>query len=89
MTVVERFCPKEPENMDDTCTYQIEVRGQAVENDLNAMSPLHLTVAQVDADEQHPYTSMRLTVCTDQSGLVGLLRHLHARGLVLLSVHRE
>ena len=75
--------------MDDTCVYQIEVRGQVDENDLNAMSPLHMTVALVDADKELPYASMRLAVRTDQSGLIGLLRHLHARGLVLLSVHRE
>jgi hypothetical protein len=75
--------------MDDTCTYQIEVRGQADENDLNAMSPLHLAVVQTNADKEHPHVSMQLTVRTDQSGLIGLLRHLHARGLVLLAVCRE
>jgi hypothetical protein len=81
--------------MDDTCTYQIEVRGQADENDLNAMSPLRLMVVQANADTKHPAdkeppcTSMLLAVRTDQSGLIGLLRHLHARGLVLLSVCRE
>jgi len=75
--------------MDDTCTYQIEVRGQAAENNLNAMSPFHLTVVQVGADEQHPDASMLLAVHTDQSGLIGLLRHLHTRGHVLLSMHRE
>jgi hypothetical protein len=75
--------------MDDICTYQIEVRGQVNENDLNAMSPLQMTVVRVDADEEHPYASMLFTVCTDQSGLIGLLRHLHGRGFVLLSVNCE
>jgi hypothetical protein len=69
--------------MHDICTYQIEVRGQVNENDLNAMSPLQMTVVRVDT------ASMLFTVCTDQSGLIGLLRHLHGRGFVLLSVNCE
>jgi len=65
------------------CTYQIEVRGQVNENDLNAMSPLQMAVVRVDT------ASMLFTVCTDQSGLIGLIRHLHGRGFVLLSVSSE
>ena len=30
-----------------------------------------------------------LTTCTDQSGLIGLIRHLHGHGFVLQSVTRE
>jgi hypothetical protein len=69
--------------MDELCTYRIEVRGQADESDLTAMSPLQMTVVRVDT------TATLFSVCTDQSGLIGLLRHLHGRGLVLLSVLRE
>ena len=69
--------------MDELCTYRIEVRGQADEYDLNAISPLQMTVVRVDT------IATLFTVCTDQSGLVGLMRHLHGRGLVLLSVRRE
>ena len=69
--------------MDNLCTYQIEVRGQVNGNDLNAISPLRMAVVQAD-------TALTLfTVCTDQSGLIGLLRHLHGRGFVLLSVNCE
>lgn len=75
-------------NVDDTCTYQIEVRGQADENDLQVMSLLHLTVVQVN-DKEQPSASTQLTIRTDQSGLIGLLRHLHARGVMLLAIHRE
>ena len=99
--------------MDDICTYQIEVRGQVDENDLNGMSPLQMTVvhsqdpkglhrayACIDPCQdqnlgpskllEKPLGSSTLVaVCTDQSGLIGLMRHLHGRGLVLLSVHRE
>jgi hypothetical protein len=69
--------------MHDICTYQIEVRGQMDENDLNATSPLQITVVRGDT------AATLLTTCTDQSGLVGLIRHLHGRGFVLLSVTRD
>jgi len=69
--------------MCDICTYQIKVRGQVDENDLNANSPIQMTVVRVDT------TTTLLTICADQSGLIGLLRHLHGRGFVLLSVLRE
>jgi hypothetical protein len=53
------------------------------ENDLNAMSPLEMTVIRGDT------AATLFTICADQSGLVGLIRHLHGRGFVLLSVTRE
>jgi hypothetical protein len=69
--------------MHDVCTYQIEVRGQVDENVINAMSPLQMTVVRVDT------VATLFTVCADQSGFIGLIRHLHGRGFVLLSVYRE
>jgi hypothetical protein len=69
--------------MDGICTYHIEVRGQVDENSLNANSPLYMTVVQTDA------AATLFTICTDQSGLVGLMRYLHGRGFVVLSVTRE
>ena len=82
--------------MDELYTYQIEVLGQMDEKDLNAGGPLQVTLVQANADKacpdqgkERPYASMLFTVCTDQSGLIGLLRHLHGRGLVLLSMHCE
>lgn len=69
--------------MQDICIYRIEVQGQVDENDLNAMGPLQVRVVQTDT------TTTVFTVYADQSGLVGLLRHLHGRGLILLSVYRE
>lgn len=68
--------------MHDICTYRIEVRGQVDEDALNASSPLHMTVVRVHA------AATLFTTCADQSGLIGLLRHLHGRGFVLLSVSR-
>jgi hypothetical protein len=69
--------------MDDTCTYQITVRGQVNENDINTVGPIQMTMVQVDT------ASTLFTVCTDQSSLVGLMRHLHGRGFVFLSVYRQ
>jgi hypothetical protein len=77
-----------------TCTYQVEVRGLVDENDLNAMSPLQARVVRVHADEghpdeEHPDAATLFTIQADQSALIGLMRHLHGRGFVLLSVYRE
>ena len=66
--------------VDELRTYHIEVRGRMDESDLNATSPLQMNVAGTDED------SMRLTVHTDQSGLLGLIRHLHGLRLALLSL---
>jgi len=69
--------------MNDICTYLIQLCGQVNESDLNAMSPIQMTVVRVDTP------STLFTICTDQSGLIGLLRHLHGQGFVLLSVNCE
>ncbi len=63
--------------------YGIQVDGRVNANELNALSPLEISLERVDAE------STWLTVLTDQSGLIGLLRHLHGLGFVLLSVDRE
>ena len=69
--------------MDDLCSYQIEVRGHVNETDLNRMSPIHVAVERVDP------AATRLSVQADQSGLIGLMRHLHALGFVFLSMSRQ
>jgi hypothetical protein len=74
---------KELGTMQDICTYQIEVRGQVGESAFNATSPLQVTVVRMN-----PAATL-LTAYTDQSGLIGLIRHLHGHGFVLLSVIRE
>jgi hypothetical protein len=73
---------KEMERIHDVCTYHIEVRDRVDENTFNESSPLRITVVRVD-----PIATL-LTVCADQSGLIGLIRHLHGQGFVLLSVFR-
>ncbi len=67
--------------MENLSTYFIRVRGQVEEEDLNAASPLRLTVKQVED------AIALITIQTDQSGMVGLIRHLHGLGLLILSVN--
>jgi hypothetical protein len=67
--------------MKDTHIYFIQLGGRIAPAELNAISPLELTAVQTDR------AATLFSVCADQSGLIGLLRHLHARGLVLLSVN--
>jgi hypothetical protein len=69
--------------MNDIFTYHIRLRGQVDEGEINAMSPLEITV------ERANQAATLITVRTDQSGLIGLLRHLHGLGFVLLSVNCE
>jgi hypothetical protein len=69
--------------MDDFCNYKIEVHGRIDESDLNSMSPLPVTVIQAEK------ASMLFSVYADQAGLIGLLRHLHGRGIIFLSIKRE
>ena len=69
--------------MHTICTYQIEVRGRVDEKDLNAGSPLQIAVVRANT------ATTLFTICADQSGLIGLMRHLHGRGVVFLSVRCE
>jgi len=69
--------------VDDTCTYFIHLRGQVAADEINTRSPLLLT--QIGTDP----ASTCLTATTDQAGLIGLLRHLHGAGFVILSVNRS
>jgi hypothetical protein len=66
--------------MNDACTYHIQLDGQVDEGEVNAMTPLQITLERAE-----PAATL-FSVSTDQSGLIGLLRHLHGLGLILLSV---
>lgn len=60
--------------------YQIEVGGQVNEDEINAASPVIVTVIKSSTD------STLMQVQADQSALIGLIRHLNARGLFLWSI---
>ena len=68
--------------MNDLCTYLIRLYGEVEEGEINAMSPLQMTLERVE-----PGATL-FSVSTDQSGLIGLMRHLHGLGLLFLSVSR-
>ncbi len=69
--------------MADSSRYLIRLRGQVGDDEINLAGPLQMTIVEADAG------STLLSICTDQSGLVGVLRHLHGRGFVILSAARE
>ncbi len=69
--------------MNDLYTYRVKVSGQVDACELNVRSPLEMEVERVEAE------STWLSIDTDQSGLIGLLRHLHGLGFVFLSIDRK
>jgi hypothetical protein len=75
--------------MRESNTYQISIHGRVDADDLNAMSPLQMTVDAVPGASEQSHPATRLTIHADQAALIGLLRHLHARGFVILSVNRK
>jgi hypothetical protein len=60
--------------------YKIQIYGQVKEEDINRSSPLQFKLEQ--EGEDNTFVSVR----SDQSGFVGLIRHLHGLGLVLVSM---
>jgi hypothetical protein len=68
--------------MKDICTYLLKLRGQVNDDEVNIMSPIQMKVKHVDAE------GTLLTLCTDQSGLVGLMSYLHGLGFTFLSLTR-
>lgn len=65
--------------MQEIHEYQIEVQGKIDESTFNATSPLQVQVKKTDE------MSTLMTIQSDQSGLVGLIRHFHHQGFSLLS----
>jgi hypothetical protein len=63
-------------------TYHIALQGQILIDELNAMSPVQMTPV---VENQH---CTAFTICTDQSGMLGLLRHLHNLGIVIVSCEK-
>jgi hypothetical protein len=69
--------------MDELYTYQIEVQGRVVEDELNVSGPIEIAVVSINSD------STRFSIRTDQSGLIGMLRYLHTHGLIFLTIQKE
>jgi len=66
--------------IDDIHTYIIKVNGYVDQDDINAASPVNISVDWANE------SATNLLACTDQSGLIGILRHLHSMGFVLIAV---
>lgn len=60
--------------------YAILLRGRIDPGELGAASPLRMKVECLEGE------NTKCEVRTDQSGIIGLLRYLHGRGFVVLSV---
>jgi len=69
--------------MHEIYTYKIEVQGQVDTYTLNSSSPNHMAVVWEGT------VSTQLSTYTDQSGMIGSLRHLHHQGYIILSAKRE
>jgi hypothetical protein len=82
MKVLAILQDKESGNMQETYTYHIKLQGQVDEEDVNGTSPLQVIMKQTDS------VATLFTLHADQSGLVGLIRHLHHQGFVILSMFR-
>jgi hypothetical protein len=66
--------------MDAVRDYHICLAGDLGDDGRMADGPLQTAVLRVDE------RATVIAVRADQSGLIGMLRHLHGRGLVILSV---
>lgn len=60
--------------------YHITLRGQIDVEDLNCSSPHHMTPWQAQTE------ATVFILIADQSGLLGLIRHLHNMGLEIASI---
>jgi hypothetical protein len=69
--------------MKDVQTYAILLRGRIDPGEIGAASPLRMKVECLEGQ------NTKFEIRTDQSGVIGLLRYLHGRGLVILSMKRE
>lgn len=72
-------------NIHNVRIYSIQIYGHVKEEDINRSSPLQFKIEQ--DGEDNTFVAAR----SDQSGLIGLIRHLHGLGLVLVSMssHNE
>ena len=68
--------------MEKICKYHTKIKGKFDQEGFNAGSPIQIELVQQDQN------SAGFTALADQSGLIGLIRHLHNQGYVLLSVLR-
>lgn len=71
------------ERLDAIREYELVVFDEIESESFNRSSPIAVTAEKVGKNR------CRLIAKTDQSGLIGLVRHLHHTGIVLLSIARK
>ena len=70
--------------IDQSAEYAIEIQGDPGENVADWFGPLLITARGAG---RQPVTLLSGLV-TDQAGLIGMIRHLHGLGIVILSMRR-
>lgn len=68
---------------DTTTHYQIELQGRV---DVEWLQSFDSSVEIIFAETTHLEDITVLKVCTDQAGIVGLVRRLHGLGITILQV---
>ena len=71
--------------LDEQSTYVIRIQGYGEESLVDWFGPANVASS---VDEGGRAVTTLTDIVTDQAGLMGLLRHLHGLGIVLLSVAR-
>jgi hypothetical protein len=71
--------------LDEHADYVIKIQGHIDESLADWFGPLNITSVTGEGDR---LTTTLSGIVTDQAGLLGLIRHLHGLGIVLLSVER-
>ncbi|MEA4906050.1 MAG: hypothetical protein GYA17_05950 [Chloroflexi bacterium] len=69
--------------MGDAGIYYIRVRGLLAAGDIEPFSPPGLHIAPLGEE------GSLLSVCTDQAGVIGLIRSLHGMGIILQALERQ
>ncbi len=64
----------------DVNTYIIQIQGRVEEVDVQATSPIPFAVELIND------VCTTISLQTDPSGLIGLIRHLHGLGFILISM---
>ena len=64
----------------DVSIYHLQIRGNVDANEINLMSPVQVKQEWTDT------AVTQFVVQTDQSGLLGLIRHLHNRGFIFYNI---
>ncbi len=72
--------------LDEHASYTIRMQDDVDQALIDWFGPVHMTTTQA-ADGQRVTTL--IAALADQAAMVGLVRHLHALGIVLLSVERD